>query len=317
MRKNKQIQITAMVSFTIILTGSIWGASTDYKREATVLSQQILEAANNLRQETDKPNIDSEEIDFLLEDIKDMLKDYENILVFAESPYPGEILLGKTPHCNDAWAETECTSRFDGMVKEIRIRRTGSSAGYLRINDIELTSMTPKGVEKITLNQAARFRLYRNDVFKLALPKPMRITKIRIAIEHESNGLIISGIPYNFEPPRPRPDRSRRSGQVLLGTTPPGDNSWVETVCDGTARPVKQIQLKRTGRKAGYLRINDIEITYRTPTGTKKQVFNKDARTKLYFYEMFSLVLPQPMRVTHIRIRIEHESTGLQVYGVF
>ena len=312
-----RIQIQTSVVILIILTIPLWAATNDYKQDASVLSQQLADAANDLKQETGKSQIDSEEIDYLLDEIKGLLRDYENVLVFAESPYPGEILLGKTPRGDDAWVETECTSRYDGLLKEIRIRRTGSSARYLRINDIEITTMTPNGPEKQVLNKGARAQLYQNDVFKLALPKPMRITKIRIAIEHESNGLIISGIPYNFERPRPRMQRSRQTGPVLLGTTPPGDDGWVETICNGTARPIKEIQLKRTGQRAGYLRINDIEITYQTPTGLKKQVFNKGGRIRLYFDAIYSIILPQPMRVTHIRILIEHESTGLQVYGIY
>lgn len=319
MRNGKQFKMTKylFVLATITISIPLFAAMSDYKKDISTISQQILDIAADLKQETNKPDFDSEEIGFLLDDMKEMLKDYESMLVFAESPYPGEILLGKTPHVNDAWTETECTSRYDGLLKEIRIRRVGSSARYLRIYDIEVTCMTPNGPEKQTLNKGSNAQLYNNDVFKLALPKPMRITKIRILIEHESNGLIISGVPYNFEPRRPGPGRSRNRGPVLLGTTPPGDDSWVETICDGTSRPIREIQLKRTGQKAVYLRINDIEITYQTSTGPQKQVFNKSGNDRLYFDGTFSLVLPQPMRVTHIRIKIEHETTGLQVYGIY
>ena len=317
MRNRKQIRRAVVLFVPVILAIPLWAATSDYRNDAAFLSQQLVDAANDLKQETGRPDIDSVEVDYLLDEIKGLISDYENVLVFAESPYPGEILLGKTPRGDDAWVETPCSSRYDGLLKEIRIRRTGSSARYLRINDIEITSMTPSGPEKLILNKGARARLYSSDIFRLALPKPMRITKIRIAIEHESNGLIISGIPYNFERPRPRMQRSRQVGPVLLGTTPPGNDTWVETICNGTARPIREIQLKRTGRRASYLRINDIEITYQTPTGLRKQVFNKGGRIRLYSTGTYSLILPQPMRVTHIRILIEHESTGLQVYGVF
>jgi hypothetical protein len=317
MRNIIQIERAVILLVSIILTIPLWAAVNDYKNDAAVLSQQLVDAANDLKQETGRPDIDSVEIDYLLDEIKGLIRDYENVLVFAESPYPGEILLGKTPRGDDNWIETLCSSRYDGLLKEIRIRRTGSSARYLRINDIEITSMTPNGPEKQILNKGARTQLYQSDIFRLALPKPMRITRIRISIEHETNGLIISGIPYNFERTRPRMQRSRQSGPVLLGTTPPGDDTWVETICNGTARPIREIQLKRTGQRANYIRINDIEITCQTPTGIRKQVFNKAGRIRLYSTGTYSLILPQPMRVTHIRILIEHESTGLQVFGIY
>ncbi len=320
MKNNKQIKIAAVLLISLFFTFSvsIWAAVSDPKRDISVISQHIFEAANDLKTETDKPVLDSAEINFLLDDMKELLKDYENILIFAESPYPGEILLGKTPRGNDSWLETECTTRYEGLFKEIRIRRAGSSARYLRINDIEVSYMTPKGTEKETLNQSARARLYTDDVFALALPRPMKITKIKIAIEHESGGLIITGVPTNnIERPRPRTERPRGQGRMLLGTTPKGKDSWVETICERTAMPVKEIHLERTGNNSSYLRISDIEITYRTPDGVKKMLLNKDARERLYFDQTFALVLPEPLRVTHIRILVGHETTGLRVYGIF
>ncbi|MBN1972774.1 MAG: hypothetical protein JW787_03995 [Sedimentisphaerales bacterium] len=321
MRNSKQFKITVLFVL-IFLTCSmyLYAAAVDYKKDISAVSQYILETANDLKQETDKPVLDSAEIKFLLDDMKELLRDYENMLVFAECPYPGEILLGRTPHGNDTWHETECATRYEGPFKEIRIRQTGGDSRYLRINDIELTYLTPSGPEKQTLNQGARTRFYPNEVFKLVLPKPMRISKIRILAEHDSDGLIISGVPYNFEPPRPgreRMERSRRPTEVLLGTTPPGNDGWLETICDAAARPVREIQLKRTGQMTDYLRINDIEITYQTPAGARKEVFNKGARARLYSDGVFKLVLPQPMRVTRIRILIEHRSAGLQVYGIY
>ncbi len=319
MKKSKTIKIVAVLLFSLFLTFSvsIWAAVSDPKRDISVISQHILEAANDLKTETDKPVLDSAEINFLLDDMKDLLKDYENILIFAESPYPGEILLGRTPRGNDSWLETECTTRYEGLFKEIRIRRIGSGARYLRINDIEVSYITPKGTEKETLNRSARARLYPDDVFELALPRPMKVTKIKIAIEHDTDGLIITGVPTNIERPRPRTERQRGQNRVLLGTTPKGNDSWVETICENTARPVKEIHLERTGNRSNYLRINDIEITYRTPGGIKKMMLNKNAREKLYFNQTFALVLPEPLRVTHIRILIEHETTGLRVFGIF
>jgi hypothetical protein len=317
MSNRKQFKIIVLILTALTGSISIWAVAGDYKRDISEISEQILETAADLKQETDKPVLDSNEVEYILDDMKEMLWDYENMLVFAASPYPGEILLGKTPPGNDGWVETGCTSRYEGLFKEIRIRRTGSRARFLRIYDIEVTCMTPNGPEKQILNKGSDEKLYTGDVFKLALPRPMRITNIRISIEHETNGLIISGVPYNLERQRPRMDRSREPREVLIGTTRRGNDTWLETICDDTPRPVKEILLKRTGYQAVYLRINDIEITYKTPEGLRKEVFNKSGNVKLYATGVFRLVLPKPMRVTHIRVLIEHESNGLQVYGIY
>ncbi|MBN2591148.1 MAG: hypothetical protein JXA96_14875 [Sedimentisphaerales bacterium] len=314
-KKNK-IATVLLISIFFTFSVSLWAAVSDPKGDISVLSQHIFDVASDLKDETSRPELDSAEINFLLEDMKDLLKDYENMLVFAESPYPGEILLGKTPRLNDSWHEVDCVTRYNGQFNEIRIRRSVGGARYLRINDIEITYMTPNGPVKQTLNRSGRAKLYSGDVFQLALPRPMKVIKMRIAVEHESNGLIITGVPTNIERPRPRSDRPRRTGQILLGTTPRGNDSWVETICTSTLRPVKEIQLKRTGRRSSYLRISDIEVTYRTPSGTKKMVFNKGGRERLFFDQTFSIVLPEPMRVTRIRILVEHETTGLQIYGI-
>jgi hypothetical protein len=53
-----------------------------------------------------------------------------------------------------------------------------------------------------------------------------------------------------------------------------------------------------------------------TPKGKIKEVFNQNGRAKLRPGSVFSLRLPQPKRIIHIRIRVDHESTGLEVYGV-
>jgi hypothetical protein len=106
--------------------------------------------------------------------------------------------------------------------------------------------------------------------------------------------------------------------EVLLGTTNGGDGVWLETLCDGRRdRPAREIKLKRTGRKASYLRINDIEVTYMTRGGPRKEVFNKGGRVKLYYDGEFKLSLPRPMRITKVRVLVGHESTGLEVYGVY
>ena len=110
----------------------------------------------------------------------------------------------------------------------------------------------------------------------------------------------------------------RGPSEVLLGTTPGGSSTWLETLCSNPShRPIREIQLKRTGRKTSYLRINDIEVTYLTPGGRRKEVFNKNGRVKLRHDGIFKLSLPRPMRIVNIRILVSHRSTGLEVYGVY
>jgi hypothetical protein len=152
----------------------------------------------------------------------------------------------------------------------------------------------------------------------------MRVRRIRININHESTGLEVTGIPYDLHiiQPRAHPrvgrvERIRYPAEVLLGTTPGGDGTWLETLCSSPYdRPIREIRLERTGRKASYLRINDIEVTYLAPGGLRRMVFNQNGRFKLRHDDVYRLSLPRPMRITKIRIRVDHESTGLKVYGV-
>jgi len=151
----------------------------------------------------------------------------------------------------------------------------------------------------------------------------MRIRRIAISVGHESTGLEVYGIPFELPAVRrpqiiqPPVQENPYPAEILLGTTPPGDSTWLETLCSSPYyRPVREIRLRRTGRRTSYLRINDIEITYLTPQGFKKEVFNEGGRVKLYYDGVHQLALPRPMRVTRIRILINHESTGLKVYGV-
>jgi len=300
------------------LISTAWAIRNEYSDRIIDFSEQILIAANELKDATEDPVFNSLEVERILSELKDSIKEYENLIAFAESPYPGEILLGTTPGGDGNWLETLCDSRYDGLIKEIRIRRTGSRARYLRINDIEVTNITPGGPRKETFNKNARFRLYRNEVFRLALPKPMKVNRIRIRIEHESTGLEVYGIPYNLPVIRPKVRLDRPPAEVLLGTTPAGDDTWLDTLCSNPyRRPIREIQLKRTGRESSYLRVNDIELTYLTPEGPKKEIFNAGGRYRLYYDGVFRLVLPRPMRVTRIRILVGHKSTGLNVYGIY
>jgi hypothetical protein len=315
---------SAILLICTALIGTAWAVRNEYSGRINDLSEQILDAAKDLKDATESPSFSSHEVEKILSELKGCIKEYENLMVFAQSPYPGEILLGTTPGGDGTWLETLCDNRYDGLIKEVRIRRKGSSARYLRINDIEITNITPRGPAVETLNKNARFRLYQNEVFKLALPKPMKVTRIRIRIEHESTGLEVYGVPYNLPVIKPKVDRKPEvhrdnlDGEILLGTTPAGKGTWLETLCSNTRnRPVKEIHLKRTGRESDYLRINDIELTYMTPQGPKKEIFNASGRYKLYYDDVFKLVLPRPMRVTRIRVLTEHKSTGLNVYGIY
>jgi hypothetical protein len=296
--------------------GAGWAITHEYSRQITILSDEILFKAQELADTTDAPVFRSDEAEKILVELKKLIQEYETMMVFAESPYPGEVLLGTTPAGDSTWLETFCTTRYGGFLKEIRIRRTGHRARYLRINDIEVTYMTPAGPRKETFNRNGRTRLYSDGIFRLTLPKPMRITRIRININHESTGLQVCGIPYE-SPLLPQLESNEIPKEVLLGTTAGGDGTWLDTLCNNPYnRPVKEIRLKRTGRKASYLRINDIEITSLSPKGRRKDVFNQNGRVKLRPGSVFSLPLPRPMRIIHIRIRVDHESTGLEVYGV-
>jgi hypothetical protein len=299
------------------LAGTVWAITNEYSERLNVLSEEILFKAEELRDATDDPVFDSLEAEETLIELKDLIRQYEQIMVFAESPYPGEILLGTTPAGDSTWLETLSSTRYDGLLKEIRIRRTGYRANYLRINDIEITYGTPEGPEKKTFNKNGRDKLYRGDVFKLALPAPMKVGRIRIKINHESTGLEVYGVPYRIPRIQPRAETRRYPGEVLLGTTPAGDSTWLETLCSSPYnRPIREIRLRRTGREASYLRVNDIEVTYLTPAGISKEVFNRWGRARLNYDDVYKLALPRPMRITHIRILVGHKSAGLEVYGV-
>lgn len=305
--------------------GTIWAIANGYSGRVQGLADEIVLNAEELRDATSGPAYNRTEVDEILSEMKELISEYEAVMVFAESPYPGEIVLGSTPGGDSMWLEALCSTRYDGPLKEIRIRRTGNKAKYLRINDIEITYSTPVGWGRETFNKDGRVKLYSDGVFKLALPRPMRIRRIRIRINHESTGLEISGIPYHPDGAPRFPRRMRRMAvehggpsEVLFGTTPGGNSTWLETLCSNPSqRPIREIQLKRTGRKTSYIRINDIEVTYLTPGGRRKEIFNKNGRVKLYHDGIFKLSLPRPMRIVNIRILVSHRSTGLEVYGVY
>ncbi|UCG49258.1 MAG: hypothetical protein JSU94_05630 [Phycisphaerales bacterium] len=312
-----------LIALALILAASagvISAVSVDYPGRISTLADQILFNAEQLRDATNAPTFDSLKIDATIAELRTLLDHYEQAMVFAESPYPGEILLATTPPGDSTWLEALCTTRYTGPVKEIRLRRTGNRANYLRINDIEIFAVTRRGPEKHIFNKNGRVRLYRSGVFKLALPSPMTIRRIRININHESTGLEVTAVPYApiplappvVHPPKPAPPR-----EIHLGTTPPGHSTWLETLLLAPyGRPITRIMLRRTGSSARYIRINDIELTFMTPRGLRTRLFNENARAKLYPNDTFTLSLPMPMRPTRIRVRIDHESSGLEIYGI-
>lgn len=323
MRKRQTNRLGRVLIVFVLLVlgasaGTIWAIANGYSEKAKGLAEDIVLFAKELRDATNGPAYNSLDVEDILGELQVLIKEYEEVMVFAQSPYPGEIMLGATPGGDSTWLEALCSTRYEGPLKEIRIRRTGRRASYLRINDIEISYITPNGIRKQVFNKGGRVRLYHDGLFKLALPRPMRIRRIRININHESTGLDIYGVPY-FSKIVKRPVIEKGGlREVLLGTTPGGDGTWLETLCSGPyRRPIREIRLKRTGRKASYLRINDIEITYLTPVGIRKEVFNKNARAKLYYDGVFRLSLPMPMRVTGVRILVDHQSTGLEVYGAY
>ena len=307
----------------LISAGAMGAMANEYLGRTRVLSEQILVQAGRLRDLSHAPASNASAIEGILAELKGLVKEYEEDLLFAQSPYPGEILLGKTAGGHSGWLEMVCDGRYDGPMKEIRIRRTGRWGSYLRINDIEVTYSTPRGMVTETFNENGRAKLYHGGVLKLALARPMRISSIRININHSSTGLEVYGVPYERVIPQilhqisPPIEEHSCPAEILLGTTPPGHSTWIETLCiSHCGRPIREIKLKRTGRRTSYLRINDIEVTYMTPRGREKQVFNEGGRAKLYYGGEFRLALPRLMRVVRIRINIGHESTGLEVYGV-
>lgn len=338
--RRRMVQAAALL---LILTVSVAGRGVFSHRYVDVMrgvSDQILVAAEQLRHMTNSASFSSLAAEQTIAELRDLIQQYESTIVFAESPYEGEILLGATPPGDSTWLELLSGTRYDGPLKEIRIRRTGYRSNYLRINDIEITAMTPHGRQQYVFNRNGRVKLYRSGVFKLSLPNPMKVMRVRININHESTGLEVTGVPLHppaigapattrivtHIPPYGRgPERvivtevPEIPSEVLLGTTPPGHSTWLETLCSNPyQRPIREIQIRRTGNLDPYLRINDIELTYMTPHGPKTEVFNKNARAKLYTGGAFRLTLPRPMmRITRMRVRIDHKSTGLEVYGVY
>jgi hypothetical protein len=320
MYKRQTYRLGRILLVSLILVssaGTIWALTNGYSGRVKALADKIVLSAEKLSNATNKSVSNSHEVGEILDELKGLIKEYEEVIVLAQSPYPGEILLATTPGGDSTWLEALCSTRYEGPLKEIRIRRTGHKSNYLRINDIEISYVTPRGVIKEVFNKGGRVKLNRDGVFKLALPRPMRIRRVRININHESTGLEVCGVPYFSEIVNQPVVENGGLREALLGTTNGGDSVWLETLCNSRNRPVREIKLKRTGRKASYLRINDIEVTYMTRGGPRKEVFNKGGRVKLYYDGEFKLSLPRPMRITKVRVLVGHESTGLEVYGVY
>ena len=318
-----QIRASKIIITLLILGGSagtILAVSSGHITSIRDLADEITLVADDLKEASQGTSFDSERADDIITELKELIKEYEEAMVFADSLYPGEILLGTTPAGDSTWLECLCDSRYDGMFKEIRIRRTGNRASYLRINDIEISYMAPGGVAREVFNESGRVKLYRDDVFKLALPRPMRIRRIRININHESTGLEVTGIPVLSADKEPsKPEVTHVEVQAfLMGKTRAGQNTWLETTCGNpTNRAVSEILLRRTGKNARFVLIKDIEVTYRVGYSTRKEVFNKDGKFRLRPLGTYRLKLSQPLHVTSIRILIENETSGLEVFGVY
>jgi len=186
-----------LIILLIILVACIstaWAARNVYSARTVALSGQILIRAEELADVTHAAVLDSTRAEEILAELRELVKEYETALIFAQSRYAGEILLGTTPPGDDTWLETLCSNPYNRPVKEILLKRTVGGASYIRINDIEVTYLTPKVPQKEVFNKSGRFRLYPDGVFRLTLPEPMRIVRIRILIEHESTGLNVFGI---------------------------------------------------------------------------------------------------------------------------
>jgi len=181
----------------LILAGSaaaIGAMANGYSGRMKGLSGQIVLRAEQLRNATDGPTYDFREAEEILSELKGLIKQCEEAMVFAQSPYPGEILLGTTPAGDSTWLETLCSRPYNRPIREIRLRRTGREASYVRINDIEVTHLTPEGMKKELFNIDGRLKLYHDGVCRIPLPRPMRIVHIRILIDHESAGLKVYGV---------------------------------------------------------------------------------------------------------------------------
>ncbi|MHC4742005.1 MAG: hypothetical protein ACYS8Z_08850, partial [Planctomycetota bacterium] len=137
-----------ILSVVIGSVGAMGAAVNHYWNTAQAISEQILVKASELKSFSHDPVCNSREIEGILGEMKSLIEEYEENILFAESPYPGEILLGRTPPGHSSWLETLCDGRYVGLLKEIRIRRVGRWPSYIRINDIEITYSAPHGLMK-------------------------------------------------------------------------------------------------------------------------------------------------------------------------
>jgi len=165
-----------------------------YSAPAGLLSQQILNKARQLSDLTHRPAFNRLHAETILAQLKHLIKDYEQTVVLHQSPYPGEVLLGTTPPGDGAWLETTCYLKHRRPIKQIKLTRTGTKAKCLRINDIELTYMTPKGPARRIFNKNGRVKLYYGRAYTLSLPKPMRVVRVRVLTHHKSTGLNVYGV---------------------------------------------------------------------------------------------------------------------------
>lgn len=112
--------------------GTIAVIASEYPNRNKVLAERIVFKAEQLRDATFVSDLDSQHPEFILDVLKDLIDEYEQNLIFAHSPYAGEILIGTTPGGHSTWLETLCTTPPHTRIKEIWLQRTGNWARYLK-----------------------------------------------------------------------------------------------------------------------------------------------------------------------------------------
>ena len=90
----RRIIFLVVVLSSVVAVGA---AVNEYLSRSQVLSEQILAKAGQLREATYGSSFNSPQTGAILAGLKGLIKAYEENMVFAESPYPGEIVLGRTP----------------------------------------------------------------------------------------------------------------------------------------------------------------------------------------------------------------------------
>jgi hypothetical protein len=112
--------------------------------------------------------------------------------------------------------------------------------------------------------------------------------------------------------------KSPYPGEMLLGTTSAGNDSWLEVVCKSPINVlITEIRFRKTRGGSEYIRIYEAEVTYPAPDGMKTELIKIDEK-RLYSYagDYRQLRLPRPMKAIKIRLRIAHRTNGVEVWGM-